>query len=72
MFSHSIKVSAFATILAKHYNDTLSSFITDPTTKKKCETVCKKYGDVYGSWSSYTTTSCSPLGDTCERILVYY
>ena len=37
MFSHSIKVSAFATILAKHYNDTLSSFITDPTTKKKCE-----------------------------------
>ena len=52
-----------------------SGHITYPDscpTKKKCETVCKKYGDVYGSWSSYTTTSCSPLGDTCERILVYY
>ena len=37
MFSHSIKVSAFATILAKHYNDTLPSFISDPNTRKKCE-----------------------------------
>ena len=37
MFSHSIRVSAFATILAKHYNDTLPSFISDPNTRKKCE-----------------------------------